>query len=571
MENTLPELKKGLPTWSMGLLWVVPLLFLIIFFFFPLYAIFELTMTRWLIEPFTAASWHRVWRALYFTFYQASLSMLITMLIGLPGAYLFSRYKFAGKKLLRAASTVPFIMPTVVVAASFNALLGPKGLLNYVLMDIFALEKPPIVLLNTLGAIVLAHVFYNTSVVLRMVGSAWEQLDPQMEQAARSLGASPWQTWWKIVFPILKTPILAAALLVFLFDFTSFGVVLLLGGPSYATLEVEIYIQAMHMLNLPLAGLLSAIQLGFTLILTVIYSRLVKRSVYQTQPRLLGESQSRAKTWRERIFIILMVITLFTLLITPLAALSIRSFTRLEAERGERTTVSTGLTLDYYRELFVNRRSALFYVPPIEAVRNSLAYAGLTIMISLSIGFLAASALSKKLWVNQFLDPLLMLPLGTSAVTLGLGFILVFNQPPLDVRSFPFLMPIAHSLVALPFVIRTILPAIQSIPLPLKQAASILGASPFRVWQHVDLPIIARAGFVAAIFSFTLSLGEFGATSFLARPEFPTIPIAIYRYLSQPGALNYGQALAMATILMFVCGVSIYFVEKFQGDTRRDV
>lgn len=522
-------------------------------------------------KPFTPASWHRVWRALYFTFYQAGLSMAITLLIGLPGAYLFSRYKFKGKGLLRAASTIPFIMPTVVVAASFNALLGPKGLLNFALMKTFALDNPPIMLLNTLGAIILAHVFYNTSVVLRMVGSAWEQLDPQMEHAARSLGASPWQTWWRVTFPLLKTPILAAALLVFLFDFTSFGVVLLLGGPSFATLEVEIYIQAMHMLNLPLAGLLSAIQLGFTLLLTVVYSRLVKRSVYETQPRLLGETQQKAKNWKEKVFIFLMVIVLITLLITPLAALSIRSVTRLDADRGERTTISTGFTLDYYRELFENRRSSLFYVPPIEAVRNSLLYAFITILISLTCGFLAAYALNQKLWVNKLLDPLLMLPLGTSAVTLGLGFILVFNRPPLDVRSFPMLMPIAHSLVALPFVIRSILPAIQSIPRPLKDAASVLGASPLRVWQHVDLPIIARAGFVGAIFSFTISLGEFGATSFLARPEFPTIPIAIYRYLSQPGALNYGQALAMATILMIVCGVSIYAMEQFQGETRREV
>jgi thiamine transport system permease protein len=571
MKDTLPKMKKGIPTWSTGLLWVIPLLFLLIFFFIPLESIFRLTLSEWATKPFTSAAWHRVWRALYFTFYQAGLSMVITLLIGLPGAYLFSRYKFKGKGLLRAASTIPFIMPTVVVAASFNALLGPKGLLNFLLMKTFALENPPIALLNTLGAIVLAHVFYNTSVVLRMVGSAWEQLDPQMEHAARSLGASPLQTWWRVTFPLLKTPILAAALLVFLFDFTSFGVVLLLGGPSFATLEVEIYIQAMHMLNLPLAGLLSAIQLGFTLLITVVYSRLVKRSVYETQPRLLSETQQKAKNWKEKVFILAMVIVLFTLLITPLAALSIRSVTRLDADRGERTTISTGFTLDYYRELFENRRSSLFYVPPIDAVKNSLLYAIVTILISLTCGFLAAYALNQKLWVNKLFDPLLMLPLGTSAVTLGLGFILVFNRPPFDVRSFPLLMPIAHSLVAMPFVIRSILPAIQSIPRPLKNAASVLGASPLRVWQHVDLPIIARAGFVGAIFSFTISLGEFGATSFLARPEFPTIPIAIYRYLSQPGALNYGQALAMATILMVVCGVSIYTMEQFQGETRREV
>ncbi|MBI9048868.1 MAG: iron ABC transporter permease [Anaerolineaceae bacterium] len=571
MNSTLPQYKKKSPIWSAGLLWVIPILFFVVFFFIPLKEIFEITVVQALDSPFSSANWQRVWRSIHFTFTQAFISMFFTLLIGLPGAFLFSRFKFKGKKLLKAASTIPFIMPTVVVAASFNALLGPKGLLNYFLMGFFDLDDAPIRILNTLAAIVLAHIFYNTSVILRMVGSAWEQLDPQLEHAARSLGASAWKTWWKVTFPLLKTPILAAALLVFLFDFTSFGVVLLLGGPAYATMEVEIYIQAMHMLNLPLAGLLSAIQLGFTLILTIVYSRLVRKSAYQTQPRVLDEEQRSARTIRQKLFVWIMVFLLFTLLVTPLAALSVRSFTRLEAERGQRTIVDTGITIDYYASLFQNPRSSIFYVPPIAAVRNSMLYAGVTILISLFTGLLAAYALSKKIWVNKILDPILMLPLGTSAVTLGLGFILVFNKPPLDVRSFPLLMPIAHSLVALPFVIRTLLPAIQSVPRSLKNAAAVLGAAPMKVWQHVDFPIIARAAFVAAIFSFTISLGEFGATSFLARPEFPTIPVAIYRYLSQPGALNYGQALAMANILMVVCGISIYLMESVQANAIREV
>jgi thiamine transport system permease protein len=160
------------------------------------------------------------------------------------------------------------------------------------------------------------------------------------------------------------------------------------------------------------------------------------------------------------------------------------------------------------------------------------------------------------------MDPILMLPLGASAVTLGLGYIIVFNRPPFDVQAFPFLIPIAHSLVALPFVIRVIQPALASIPPALRQAAAVLGASPWRTWREVDLPIITRAALVGAIFSFTISLGEFGATTFLARPEYPTLPLAIYRFLSQPGALNYGQALAMATVLLFICAISIFILEK---------
>jgi len=270
------------------------------------------------------------------------------------------------------------------------------------------------------------------------------------------------------------------------------------------------------------------------------------------------------RTWRQKVLVGTTLTILAGLLILPLAALGARSVVRLEADRGERGTVQTGLTLDYYRELFINRRQSFFYVPPIEAARNSLVYAGTTVVISLTLGFLASSALARRSRINRVLDPLLMLPLGTSAVTLGLGFIVVFNRPPFDPGSFPLLIPLAHSLVALPFVVRTLLPALRSIPASLRQAAAVLGANPWQVWWEVDLPIIARAALVGAVFAFTISLGEFGATSFLARPEFPTLPVAIYRFLGQPGALNYGQALAMSALLMLICGLGILLIERIR-------
>jgi thiamine transport system permease protein len=244
--------------------------------------------------------------------------------------------------------------------------------------------------------------------------------------------------------------------------------------------------------------------------------------------------------------------------------LGLRSLTRLDAERGQQGTVSSGLTLAYYRELFTNRSGTLFYVPPVEAMRNSLAYAGVTVLASLGLGFLVAYALAQKARANRILEPALMLPLGASAVTLGLGFILAFNRPPVTLLASPLLVPIAHSLVALPFVVRTLQPALESIPVSLRQAAAVLGASPWQVWKEVDVPILGRATLAAAIFAFTISLGEFGATSFLSRPETPTLPVAIFSFLSKPGALNYGQALAMSTLLMVVCGLSILLLERLR-------
>jgi len=428
-------------------------------------------------------------------------------------------------------------------------------------MALFNMETPPISFLNTFAAILTAHVFYNTTIIIRVVSSAWSRQNIRLQHAAKVLGASPWRTFWEVTLPLLRPAILGATLLVFLFNFTSFGAVLMLGGPQFATLEVEIYIQALHMLNLPLASVLSIFQLICTLFITLGHNRLSTSRELEISPRSREIAVRPAHKGWERIIVITLIVLLFTLLVSPLASLAFRSIVKLEANRGERGEFQRGLTLQYYRELWVNRRGSLFYVPPIDAALNSFIFALITIAITLILGLLAAYALRQRTRINAVLDPLLMLPLGASAITLGLGFIIVFNQPPFSNLEFPILLPIAHSLVALPFVVRTLGPALQSIPYSLKNAARVLGAPPLRVWREVDLPLLAPSILVSAIFALTISLGEFGASTFLSRPEYPTLPVAIYRYISQPGALNYGQALAMSTVLMLACAGGILVIE----------
>jgi thiamine transport system permease protein len=532
------------------LLWIPTLLFLLSFFFFPLLKILTFTFN---LETLTDLDNLLIARnSLLFTFYQAILSTLLTFALGLPAAILFSKFNFPGKSLLRALTAVPFMLPTVVVAAAFNSLFSYKVAGS--MLQVLNLQLSTFDFLLILAA----HTFYNTSIVIRIVGNAISRLDPKLEASARVLGADTFHVWKDVIIPILRPSLLAAALLVFMFDFTSFGVILLLGGSQFATLEVEIYIRALQLPNLNLAALLSVIQLTFTLIFSVLYSRTINQVSTQTAPRF---STSRPpKTLPERIFVIALSSLLVTYFLLPLASLPIRSLTRLEADRGQRDQVQYGFTTDYYEELFINRRGSLFYVPPVQAALNSLGFAGITVILSLALGYPAAYALAKPTRLEKFLDPFLMLPLGASAVMMGLGFILSFGR----LIASPFFIPIAHTLIALPFVIRTLQPALASIPERLRQAASTLGASPLRVWQTVDFPILSRATLSAATFAFTVSLGEFGATLLITRPEYPTIPIAISRFLSQPGGLNYGQAMAMATVLMLLTTLSILLIEKLR-------
>jgi len=551
------------------LLWILPAAFLGVFYFYPLGNIISLSLS-WegqaplaaLLDSLISA---RTRAVLGFTIWQAVLSTALTLLIGLPGAYLFARYRFRGKSFLKALTGVPFVMPTLVVAAGFNALLGPSGWVNSLLMSGLNLENPPIAFVNTFPAIIVAHIFYNTTIVLRLVGDFWTHLNPRIQDAARILGASPWTAFQKITLPLLSPAVAAAALLVFIFDFTSFGVILILGGPQFATLEVEIFYQTISLFNLPMAAALSLLQLAITLLLTIAYTQLTERLQRALPLTSTRHGQQPLRGWKRKLTAGLLIGLLLVFLTLPLLALVSRSITVLQPAGGH----APEFTLDFYRALARRPQQAQFYVAPLTALRTSLGYGALTVGLALILGLPAAWALtrdSEALW-NRILDPLIMLPLGTSAVTLGLGFITALDQPPLNLRTSPLLIPLAHTLVAFPFVVRSLAPALRSIQPKLHQAAAVLGASPAQTFRRIDLPLIGRALLVAASFAFLISIGEFGATSLISRPDNPTVPVVIYRFLSRPGALNYGQAMALSTILMLTTLTSMLAMERFRlGD-----
>lgn len=532
-------------------LWLIPLVFLVLFFFTPLVRIITVMIGR---DGLVSSA--ILLKTFSFTIWQAALSTLLTFVIGLPLSYLFSHFKFTGKRLLRLMVTLPFILPTVVVAAGFNSLLGPQGWVNLWLMDLFKLSSPPISILNTLGIILLAHVFYNTSIFIRIVGNAWGSLDASIGDAAKVLGSPPGSVFRLVTLPLLKPSLLAAGLLVFLFDFTSFGVILLLGGPGFSTLETEIYTQTLSMLNLRMAGILSLMQLACTMAVTLVYGRVNSQRSSALNPGK-GIEPKNPTHLSQRIFVLVSIIAIFFFFCLPILSLAVRSFLSYTPGLGTLT-----FTIDNYSGLFINRRQTYFYVPPVKAALNSFLFAITATGISLVLGLSTAYTRVRNLHLQKWIDGVVMLPLGTSAVTLGLGFLITFNKPPLDTASFSFLIPIAHSLIAFPFVLRAVSPALASIPEDLKSAAAVLGASPWKTWWNVELPIIGRAALVGGTYAFAISLGEFGATSFLARPDLPTLPVAIYRFLSLPGDQNYGQALAMAVLLLLLCLICLSIIDR---------
>ncbi|MGI9647713.1 MAG: ABC transporter permease [Acidimicrobiia bacterium] len=522
----------------------VPLGFLTVFYLYPVLSILATGLYREsrldltpLGEVLTSPSIRGV---VWFTLWQAVVSTLLTIAAAMPIAYVFARYQFPGKRLLSALLTVPFVMPTVVVASAFLALLGnssPIGLnLN-----------------RTIWIILAAHVFYNVAIVVRTVGGLWSHLDPRMEEAARALGATRLRAFRLVTLPLLRPALAAAAAIVFLFTFTSFGVILILGGLNYATLEVEIYRQTTVFTDLPLAAALAILQLVGVSVILWLYSRYQRhRSVGLS----LMPSASVARppaTSRQRLAVAGTIAYAGAIALAPLAVLAARSFDS-----------GPGGPFTFYRTLAESGSGSTAAVAPLEAIGNSLWIALLATLIALVVGMSAASVVAYRSGRSaRAFDVLLMLPLGTSAVTIGFGMLIALDWP-IDLRAHVLLIPLAHALVAIPFVVRLSVPVMRSVRPQLREAAASLGASPARVWREVDLPIAARALAVSAGFAFAISLGEFGATSFIARPDTPTLPIAIFRLLGRPGTLNFGQAMAMSTILMAVTAAVILLVDRFR-------
>lgn len=484
----------------------------------------------------------RTGRVVWFTVWTSTVATAIAVALGLPAAYVLHRLRFPGRSVVRAALLVPFVLPTVVVGLAVRELIAPAGVLGFLGLD------------GTAVAIVIGLVFFNVAVVIRTVGVAWESLDRRPAEAAAALGATPGQVFRTVTFPALRPAIVSAASVVFLFCATAFGVVLILGGVRYSSVETEIYLLTADLLDLPAAAALSLVQMLAVVLLLVVVGRL--RAVPDPTVRRSVAPAARPQ-WRDAPAVVVTVLTLAAVAL-PVLALVVGSFRRDDA-----------WSLDHYRALS-GSADGLFQVSIADALGASLRIAVDATWMSLLLGLVVAFVVTRRVRsragrrARAALDGFFMLPLGVSAVTLGFGFLIALDEPPLDLRSSPLLVPIAQALVALPIVVRTLVPVLAGIDDRQRQAAASLGAGPVRTLLTVDLAVVARPVLAAAGFAFAVSLGEFGATSFIVRPAEPTLPVVIYRLLGHPGPLNHGTALAASVVLAAVTAAVILVVERLR-------
>lgn len=470
----------------------------------------------------------RTWRIIGFTLLQATISTAVSLLLALPAAYALHRLRPRGGRVIAAVLTIPFVLPTIVVGLALRVLL-------------------PADVVGTLTAVVIAHVLFNVGLAVRVIGGLWAHLDRRVIDVARTLGLGPISVWRRVTWPFLRPAVLAAAVLIGMFTFTSFGVIVVLG--SAPTIEVEIYRRTVQLLDIPAAAGLALLQ-AVTVVATLVVMSRLQRTVSSRQ-RLAPDRPGQARGVADRIAVG-WTLLLAVAVLTPLVALALRSL-----------RVGDGWGLEWYVRMVHPTELTTRSTPAWESVVTSLRYAVVATAIAMALGVSAAVALARRRRA-AVAEAITLLPLGVSAVTIGFGLLLVSLNGPVDLRGTWLLVPLGQALVAAPLVVLVLLPVLRDVDPRLRALAATLGASPHRTWWAVDGAVLRRHAPIAAGLAAAVSLGEFGATAFLARSDAPTIPLQIVRLLGRPGEANIGVAAALCVLLLAITGLLLLLADRLR-------
>lgn len=559
MGRKLRELRGGIRD---ELLLLPAVLFILIIFYIPLGGILikgvqnssgEFSFKG--IEEIIRSSYYR--SIIGFTFFQALVSTILSIIIGLPGAWILSHYNFPGKRFIKAVITIPFILPAILVVLGFVLFFGKNGTVNTLLRSLGLSELK---ILYSFKAIIIAHIFYNFPIAIRIISSLWARVPGNQIKAARSLGAGKIRIFFSITLHQIFPAILTSAMIIFIYCFMSFAIILVLGGgPELSTVEVEVYRLAKFSLDINKGSSLALIQSAMTLFFMFIYSTLEKYKSFEE--KLLDSDKDAPKRLHlngSSVLIVFYFIAVFTLLISPPLSVIAESFRQRTSLSGKEV-----FSFYWYKEIFLPTGHGTYSKIAFQALKNSLFYGFSTILLTMPVSLIVSRVLTiRKIPFAGLTELIFLLPLGVSSVILGMSYMRLSHLLPGDFRGSAFLVILAHTAIAMPLAFKPVLTIYRKIRKSLREAAKNLGATDFRIFREIEFPLLKSGLLTGATFAFAVSIGEMNATLILSQPGTTTLPIAIYRLI---GSYKFYGACALGSILMIICLLAFLAIDRFDG------
>lgn len=517
------------------------------FFLMPLIAFYGITLRGQGISALTDAAIRavetgRLGRITAFTAGQAALSALVSLLVALPGAYILSHYQFPLRRVAYSFTLLPFVLPSIIVVIAMISFFGRGGFLN----QLFGTKVSYV---YSFAGIVLAHVFYNFSLALRVLASGWQSIDRRYHEIAASLGDSAFGRFRRISLPLLVPSILTAFLLVFIFCFLSFGVVLVFGGVEYETFEVRIYSDINVRLDFVSAALYAAVQLLFTGALFLLSGRIISGKGTVQAEVTDPEKRLRQAPPVSRTLAALYGLGLLVFFMGPILTLLWRS-----------VSGDGGVSFQAYFALFGgeterNVESILRATIP-QVITQSLLLA----FASGTLTFILAMTLAWVLRENRgvsggALSTLVQLPLGISLVTVALGVRLLY----VNVLPLPLLVVVTQAIATLPLVYRIVSTETQRLRESYVEGARSLGAGTLRIIREIAVPVLRRGLLNAYAYALALPFADLTAVLTVGRGEIATFPVAIYRLI---GFRSFDLALALSGFYLIICFILFLWIDR---------
>ena len=527
-------LKKTIPALA-----VTALVFLL-----PVGAVFLRSLTD-ISQLWRTVTDRYTWKLLGFTVMQASVSALCSIVLAMPFSVFFSRYRFRGRRAILTMCDAAFALPAVLVVLGFVIFYGNNGLFNRFL-SVISGGRWSAKILYSFPAIILAHVYLNLPIALSLLTNSLSQMPATEENASRLLGASGLKTFFRVTLPKVRSTVLSAFSLIFLFCFPSFLIVMTLGGnPSFYTIEAEIYKRTYTDMNPSASASLALISFAIMACLLVLtgYGREEKRASRSRRSLIPVKGKSKVAA----VFMTLLPVLFMA---PPLLSILYRSF----------FTRDGVFTLKAWSDIAARSRTGV--ATSLNAVLNSIGIAACASFIATELASsVAIGAIRLKM---KFLTFLTSLPMAMGSVSLGLGFFFLASR--LQLRSLAasyILVLLAHIVVVLPFAVRTLVPGARAIPACLPVAAKTLGGTTREIFRKIESPLLGPYRRRAMAFAFALSLGEVNATLALGEGRVTTIPVLIYKLINQ---YNYQGASALAVILILIAAAVFAIGEKGDPD-----